>query len=130
MLYSIAGVLAWMGAVYFFAPTIMPYHERYLGVKHDDLDPAVASLILYMMKDMGIGFLTAAISIAMLVRVPFRRAEPWAWWTLLAVATVVLGPLLWITLSIGLYTPWRLVVIGIISTAAALLIAGVPSRGR
>jgi hypothetical protein len=130
VLYITAGALALMGLVYLFSPTIMPYHQRYIGMKHRELDPAVAQLMLFMMKDMGLGFLAAAVCIFMLVRVPFRKREPWAWWTILVVALVVFAPLLWITLSIGLYTPWWSVLLGLVAVLAALLVYGIPGRNR
>jgi hypothetical protein len=130
ILYFMVGVLAFMGLAYTFAPTIMPYHEQYIGMQHEQLEPRVAALMLFFMKDMGVNFLALAVALGLLVRIPFRRGEPWARWAIGAVALTAFLPLLWITLSIGLHTPWWLVSIGIVAVTVALLISGSPARGR
>lgn len=123
ILYCVVGVLSVMGCVYLFTPQIMPYHERFIGMQHEQLHPNVNALLLYMMKDMGASFLAIAFALFVLIRGPFKRGERWARWSILAISLIALLPLLYITLSIGLYTPWWLVGLGIILVITALLIS-------
>ncbi len=130
VLIGISVALALVGLVYIFSPTIMPYHERFIGVEHEQLDSKVAWLLLALMKGMGASFLAVALALGTLARGPFRRREPWAWWTALAVGLMALVPLLWIALSVGLYTPWWLAALGIAVLFTALAISGSPARAR
>lgn len=130
MLYVVsAGALFW-GLVYLFTPTIMPYHERFLGMAHEQLEPKVALLFLALIRVAGAAFLSIGIALVMLVTGPFSRGDKWTWWIILVMALLTLIPLLFITLNIGLYTPWWAVGVMIILVIAAMVISKSPSSSK
>jgi len=73
LLYIISGVAILYGFVYMFTPRIMPYHERFLGVTQDKLDPKVIFLILTLLKGAGAASIAMGVGIAMLVKGPFQK---------------------------------------------------------
>ena len=122
LLYMISVVVIFFGILYLFTPKIMPYHEIYLGMSHEQLQPKVAALLLSAMRI--IGFLSIALGLALgiIIRFPFQKGEPWSWWLILVIWLIVLLPLLFITLRIGLHTPWWLLVILLILLFVAMVI--------
>jgi hypothetical protein len=123
MLYIISAVAMAFGLVYALSPQIMPYHETYLGMPHEQLPPKVAALLLLFMKGGGAAFFSLGIMLTMVVRIPFRQGETWAWWVILISSLVILLPLLFITLQLGTSTPWPVVVIMLILLLTALAIS-------
>ncbi|MBW2122699.1 MAG: hypothetical protein JRH07_12785 [Deltaproteobacteria bacterium] len=130
MLYVVAGVTLLFGFLYSFSPTLMPYHERALGMTHEQLQPEVASLFLTLMRVIGVSFLSIGVAIALLVKGPFSKGDRWAWWIILFMGLICLVPLLFITLNVGLYSPWWVVAILIILEIVALIISRSPSSGK
>ena len=66
MLYVVAGVALFFGFLYSFSPTLMPYHERALGMAHEQLKPEVAALFLTMMRVIGTSFLSIGVALILL----------------------------------------------------------------
>jgi hypothetical protein len=122
MLYVVSGVAILFGLVYSFTPKIMSYHERFLGMTHDQLEPKVAELLLFILKGAGAAGISIGLSLAMLVKGPLSKGDAWAWWIILVMALMSLVPLLLITLNMGLYTPWWVVggMIMLVITALAI----------
>jgi Na+-driven multidrug efflux pump len=127
MLYVVAGVALLFGFLYSFSPTLMPYHERALGMTHEQLQPEVASLFLTMMRVIGVSFLSIGVAMVLLVRGPFSKRDKWAWWIILFMGLICLVPLFFITLNVGLYSPWWVVGILIILEIVALIFSWSPS---
>ncbi len=122
MLYITSAGVIIFGLVYLFTPEIMPYHERYLAITHEELPPNIAALFLYMLKGAGSMALAIGISLFMMVRWYFSKGDKFISVIILIMMLVSLIPLLFITLSIGLYTPWWLVSIIIILVVTAIII--------
>jgi len=129
LLYIGAGVGLLFGLLFSFSPTIMPYHERFLGTTHEQLKPEVAALFLTMMRVIGASFCAIGVGMVLLVKGPFSKGDRWAWWIVLAMGLVCLVPLLFITLNVGVYSPWWVVGIVIILEIVALVISRAPSSG-
>lgn len=55
----------------------------------------------------------------MLVKGYFSKGDNFAWWIILVMMLISLVPLLYITLNIGLYTPWWVVAIMLVLVIAA-----------
>jgi hypothetical protein len=123
LLYIIAFLTVCFGLLYLFTPKIMPYHERFLGMTHEQLEPRVASLFLFMLKGAGGAFLSLGITLFMVVKFPFSRGEQWAWWTIFLMLFLSMVPMLFITITIGLYTPWWLLAIMNILFFVAMIVS-------
>jgi Na+-driven multidrug efflux pump len=126
MLYVVAGVAILFGFLYSFSPTLMPYHERALGMTHEQLQPEVAALFLTLMRVIGASFLSIGVALVLLVKGPFSKGDRWAWWIILFLGLICLVPLLFITLNVGLYSPWWVVAILIILEIVALILSWSP----
>ena len=83
-----------------------------------------------MMKVIGASLLAIGAGIALLVKGPFGKGDRWAWWIILLMGLICLVPLLFITLNVGLYSPWWVVGICIILEIVALVISRSPSIGK
>ncbi|MEQ8223817.1 MAG: hypothetical protein ABRQ37_15995 [Candidatus Eremiobacterota bacterium] len=122
MLYITSAGVIIFGLVYLFTPEIMPYHERYLGITHECLPPKIATLFLYMLKGAGSMALSIGITLFMMVKWYFCKGDKFISVIILIMMLLVLLPLLFITLSIGFYTPWWLVSLIIIFVVTAIII--------
>jgi hypothetical protein len=129
LLYVFAVGMLIFGCVYLFSPKIMPYHEKFLGMIHEQLDPRVSFLLLALMKVIGGLELSLGIGLVMLVKAKFSKGDNSIWWTILVMSAVGLTPSLYVTLSIGLYTPWWGVAIMMILAAVALIVSKPTMKG-
>jgi hypothetical protein len=123
LLYAASGVTIIIGLSYLLSPTIMPYHEKFLGQSHEQLDPKVAALLVAMMRAGGALFLSLGLGLAILVTGLSGKGDRRAWWTIGVMSITSLVPLLFITLSIGLFTPWWMVAAGILLVVTALFLS-------
>jgi hypothetical protein len=112
-----------VGLLYAFSPTIMPYHERFLGTSHSQLDPRVAALLLATMRGAAAFFISFGIGLALMAKNLLSQGNRWVWWIIGIMSLTVLVPLLVITLGIGLYTPWWGVALMIVLVTAALVLS-------
>jgi hypothetical protein len=104
-----------VGLIYLFSPKIMPYHQQFLGMAHEQLPPNVAKLLLTLMKVAGSLFLALSFCIIMLVHFGLQNGiERWVLWTILGSVLIFAIPTLYSTLRIGWYTPWWLVALSIV----------------
>ncbi len=88
LLYLVAVLLIAGGLYDIFVPAV-PFHEAFLGVPYDQLDPRFAILDNAQMDAIG-GFLIASgVAMIVLVRIPFRRGAAWA--SIAILALVVIG---------------------------------------
>ncbi len=123
LLYVFAAGTLLFGVLYLFKPTIMPYHEKFLGMTHQQLEPNVAFLFLGLMKVIGALELALGIGLIMLIKGRFSKGDNLIWWTILVMCAVGLIPSLYVTLSIGWYTPWWGIAIMMLLVAVALIIS-------
>jgi len=130
MLYVYSAVTLLFGFIYSFTSTIMPYHVKFLGMAQEQLKPEVAALFLTSYKVIGACFLSLGVVVAMLVKGPFNKGDRWTWWTILVTGLIVLVPLLFITLKVGLSSPWWVVSILIIILIVAMAISWKPTSSK
>jgi len=123
LLYIVSAITILSGLTYVFTPTIMSYHQRFLGKTHEQLEPKVAKLFLTLIRVVGFAFLSIGIMLAMLVKGYFSKGDNWAWWIILVMVLTYVVPLLFITLSIGPYTPWWLISVMVILCLMAMVIS-------
>jgi hypothetical protein len=90
----IALLMFGVGIVYLASSEVMPYHRQILATPWDDLPPGCKLLILVFMKGTGWVGISTAVSLAILLSVPFRRREPWSRWAILAVGATAVVPML------------------------------------
>lgn len=93
----------------------MSYHQRFLGMAHEELPENVAKLLLTLMRVAGSLFLALSFCIVMLVNFGLQNAtEGWALLTIVGCILIFSFPTLYFTLRIGWYTPWWLVALSIV----------------
>jgi hypothetical protein len=127
LLYLVTVAVVGFGALYSFRPKIMPYHEEFLGVRFEQLDPKVRQLLLALMRVSGVTFFALAAGLAILITGPFRQGAAWAAWAIYVMLLVALVPLFFLTRQIGRRTPWPVVLLLIALVIAAAAIAQFPS---
>lgn len=120
LLYATAAVCMVVGLKYLSSDTIMPYHERFLGMTHAQLPGNVGRLMLNMMHVAGISFLSVAVGLALMVRYAFEQGERWAWWAVLLMELPLLGTVAWYSVTLGTDAPWWAAVLVFLLVAAAL----------
>jgi hypothetical protein len=125
----LAAVLALaFGARYVLTRAFMPYHAAVLGKSWSELEPRLQTIILGMLKVAGGGLLGYGVALLCLL-LPLHRGEAWAAWAALAVTLAVVGPILYVVVSLRRLEPSArtpvaptLVVLGlvIVATLASL----------
>lgn len=126
LLYVVSAASIGVGIAYCLSPTIMPYHERCLGTTHDQLNPRIAALLLFMMRGAGAIFIALGLALTVLVRGPFSTGDPHSRVAIGIISLIPLGSLLFLTLNIGLYTPWWAVGLMIVFVLLALALSRPP----
>jgi hypothetical protein len=106
MLFIMSGVIIIFGFINIFSPALVAYHQKFLGMTHDRLEPRIAALYLIFMKTLGVSFLSLGVGIAMLVKGAFMKGVRLSWWIILVMSITLLIPLLCINISVGFYSPW------------------------
>ena len=117
-----AAMLILVGLLYLSTTRIMSYHEIYLGMRHEQLPPKVAALLLHAMKTVGALLVGQGVTVGMLAIGPFRRREQWSWLLLVVLCSVTLIPVLIVNIYVGPSSPWWLTgsLLGFVYVAAAL----------
>jgi len=90
----IVGALLAVGIRYLASKTMMVYHLQILDVAWADLTPRTRILLLTLMKGTGLVAVCTAVSLAVLLAVPFRAGEAWSRWAILIVGATALVPTL------------------------------------
>ncbi len=116
--FAIAVVLNWLvvaamfgvGVRYVASTQPMPYHRQVMDVAWTDLTPRCRLLLMTLMKGTGMVGISAAVSLAVLLAIPFRRREAWSRWAILGIGATVLVPMLLgaihLRIETGASTPW------------------------
>ena len=106
----VAAVLFGVGIHYLISSTVMPHHHRILDVGWAELTPRTRLLMLTLMKGTGMMAICSAVSLAVLLAIPFRAGEPWSRWAILLVGGTALIPTLAGALRVqsetGVAVPW------------------------
>lgn len=106
----VVGVLFGVGVHYLIAGKLMPHHLRVLDVEWADLTPRTRALLLTLMKGTGMVAICTAVSLAVLLAVPFRAGEAWSRWAIPLVGATALVPTLIGALRLraetGASSPW------------------------
>jgi hypothetical protein len=71
----IIGVIA---LIYLLTPQLLPYQETAIGTPWSDLDRGFQVQFLSLLKVSGGGYLATAITLTVILLIPFRRGELWA----------------------------------------------------
>lgn len=104
MLYVFAAFIILFGLLYLISPRIMPYHERFLGRKFEDLkkkDPKMAALSVASLKVVGALALSMGIGFVMIIRYQFSQGNTYAWWIILVMSLVAFIPISAVSFFIG-----------------------------
>ncbi len=101
----VAFFLIIFGVIYLTRPTLMPYHLEAIGRSWTDLDASMQTLFLALMRVAGTGFLVTALSMLMLLLIPFRAGEIWASYAIPAIGLMQLLPTLAVTMYVRKHTP-------------------------
>lgn len=101
----VAAVSAVMGSIYLTSDTFMPYHAQALQMNWSEVEPALQTLLLALMRVAAAGWLAIAIVTAALVAVPYRHGARWARLTLPIMLLVFYIPTLWATVLVTMHTP-------------------------
>jgi len=101
----VAFFLIIFGVIYLTRPTLMPYHLDAIGRSWADLDTPMQTLFLALMRVAGTGFLITALSMLLLLLIPFRAAEIWARYAIPVVGLAQLLPTLYVTMYVRKHTP-------------------------
>lgn len=92
------------GVRYLLTKTFMPYHATVLGKSWTDLEPRLQIIILGMLKVAGAGLLGYGVALLWLL-LPLQRGEAWAAWAVLTVSLAVVGPILYVVVSLRRIEP-------------------------
>ena len=99
-----------IGVRYLVSTQLMPHHLRVLGMTWTELTPPTRTLMLTLMKGTGLVGICTAVSLAVLLAVPFRRHEVWSHWAILLVGVTALVPMLIGAVRVhsetGVAVPW------------------------
>lgn len=121
MLYFVSFLCIITAIVYLFSPAIMPYHVKFLGKTQNQLEPKTAALLIFAMRLIGGCMLSIGVVLAVLVKNIFSGIK-WIPWTIFVMMTIVFTSSLYVMLSVGLFTPWWIVITGLLLTYAGLIL--------
>ena len=127
----LAAVLALgFGARYVLTKAFMPYHAAVLGKSWSVLEPRLQIIILGMLKVAGGGLLGYGLSLLWLL-LPLQRGEVWAAWAALAVSLAVVGPILYVVVSLRRIEPSaKTPVVPVLVVLVLVIVATVASLAR
>ena len=129
MLYLSSAVGVVYGLIDLLTPRILPHHERFLGLRHEELPPRVARLLLSALRIIGVLLICLSASLAAIVYFAFSAREVWSWWLLLLAWLAALIPLVLIGLRIDRRAPWKTAAALIVLILLALLLVGPKFHG-
>jgi hypothetical protein len=100
-------IVASVAVVYLFTPQLLPYQEAAIGASWSELNEGLQVQFLSLLKVCGGGYLFTAISLAVLLWIPFRNGEQWARWAIPAIGIPAILIVNYAGLTIILNTPGR-----------------------
>jgi hypothetical protein len=128
---ALAAVLALaFGARYVLTKAFMPYHAAVLDKSWPALEPRLQIIILGMLKVAGGGLLGYGVSLLWLL-LPLQRGELWAAWAALTISLAVVGPILYVVVSLRRIEPRaKTPIVPTLVVLALVMIATVTSLAR
>ena len=124
----IAVVVFGVGVRYLISTELMPHHLRVLGATWDELPPSTRTLMLTLMKGTGLVGVSTAVSLAVLLAIPFARRESWSRWAILVVALTALIPMVIgavrVRMETGVAVPVWPHLVGLVALGLAFWLAG------
>ncbi|KPJ51361.1 hypothetical protein AMJ40_00225 [candidate division TA06 bacterium DG_26] len=124
LLVVVALVSCVFGLIYCFIPRPMPYHLQFIGVSLEeigDFNPRLAQWVMFLIRIVGICFLSIGVLVIGIALKAFRRSERWAWVTVFPAAMVVIIPLTTITFYTGEAVKWVMTGLLVLSLIAMFL---------
>ncbi len=122
----VAGAL--LGLQYWLAPSITAYHKQVIGVPWESLAPGVQLMLMILMKSTGHATLLAAVSIFILMWIPFRQGQNWSRGAILIIGLVLYVPYglgaAYLRITTGASSPWWANLLVVLLMIAAFLISG------
>lgn len=100
-----AFLLCLFGLTYLFRHEFMPYHAEAVEREWSAVEPSFQILITAFMKIVGSAWLASALAMIILLSIPFRKGERWAYGAVPAVGLTATIPSLLATLYVGNNTP-------------------------
>ncbi|NND99056.1 MAG: hypothetical protein HKN47_17200 [Pirellulaceae bacterium] len=103
-----------------FTPRILPFHEKMLGLTHDELPPRIAAFSLFLLRIIGGCLFAIAVTLICLIRGPFKKGDVWGRniiGILVLTSTISLSAVM---LSHSVYSPWPAPLLGLAFTVVAL----------
>jgi ABC-type polysaccharide/polyol phosphate export permease len=102
----------------------MPYHLAFIGMSFEEIRDFHPNLALFLARtvntlgafQVGIGILAIGIALG-----AFRRAEPWAWLTLLPALSIVLGRIMLATFRVDAPVKWISLLLALLFLTAMLV---------
>ena len=124
----VAAAMFGVGVRYLISTELMPHHLRVLGTAWDEIPPSTRTLMLTLMKGTGLVGVSTAVSLAVLLAIPFARHESWSRWAILVVALTALIPMLIgairVRMETGVAVPLWPHLVGLADRALAFWLAG------
>lgn len=100
------------GLLYVTTPTFMPYHADALATTWDQLPANYQGFVIGTIKGMGAGSIAVTMALFILLAIPFRRGERWAYWAVPLIGMVFTALTAYAAYTIDVRTPasppWRL----------------------
>ena len=97
------------GLIYFFKTTPMGYHQRFLQTPFAELPKTSQGLILALMHATGSGLICVGLTMSYLSWVMLPAHAPGALTAAYIMVISATTPMAMVTLTIGRYTPWWLI---------------------
>jgi len=115
-----------IGLRYVCSSQIMPYHLQVIGRSWNELDRNLQMMLLGLLRLGGIGQLATGIALGILVIIPFRRGQRWAYWAIPVIGFINGAPIAYgayaLYYSIQAATPWKIVLIILLVLLVAYLL--------
>jgi len=123
----VAAAAVIFGTVYVLRGRIMPYHEEALGRRFGELDPALQTLLVAMLRVVGGELVACGLGLALMIGLSFLSGESWTIWAMPLLALGIVLPNLYATTFVrrktGARTPVELTVIGVILVVAGAVLS-------
>ena len=120
------------GIVYLSCSTIMPYHQEAINMNWEEISTGLQVLLQALIKVAAAGFFVTALSVLILLFIPFRRGAQWAHWAIPLLGIVWNGFSLWVTATVAMKThastPWPASIVGLIFVIVAFTLS--PGFGK
>ena len=100
-------IIASIALSYLFTPHLLPFHEQAIGVAWSKLQPGFQTQFLSLMKVAGGGYWATAVSLGVLLFIPFKRGDKWARSAIAGIGIPAISIINYAGLTVILNTPGR-----------------------